>query len=830
MGWIMGEVIRKNQVLLIDDRHRDYQKDEITRIGSGESRLLFHGVGAGKTTQVLHAARSAYLSGHIERTFLFSTGAIIKGVWSREIEEWPLLKGLEYRHLHGTPDQRMAQLHAALKIPGAVIGISFDLIQWFQAHCGFALTDPFAVVFDEISVIRNPRGKRFRAAIQIAAAASIRVGMTGSPTPNRVSELFGPVALIDLGERFGTSITRFEQKVLVKYGRRPWQVRDRPEMREPILERIRGLSSTIRTEDVADLPEIIYRTIPVELPEDIRREVYNPMIGGHDTVFDRDIDEIAIGGALQQVCSGWRYDESGANAVHLHDAKIDAVTDVLDGLLADGHQVLCLYQWAEDRARLLDRFKGAVALDASADVANILERWNRGQVSLILSHPKCLHPSTEVLTEQRGWRRIVDVHDDDRVFDGVEFVSHGGCRYSGVKEVIEIFGMTMTPDHKLLIGDEWLEAAHVRDSGITAREASRGESVLPESACEVLLMRSGGRDQEAECCAGQQAFSSRVPLMPQGCFETPGPQDLAWHAGAGNQAQLQEFPPLRRCGAWCVERVAALREFLSRHGGLLRRGADSGAYRQLQRVLQGELSLGHEHGAAEQQVEQSVRGVSRAADAPGRAGACDRVQQDSFDLSNGKRDDSKRSCGIRSEQPLRAKQGPEVYQEPKRSEVYDLINCGPRHQFLIRNPDGLTFISHNSCAHGLNLQKAPRGGFVVWVSPSWSSELWEQANGRVYRPGATHAKAHVISIIVEDSIEETVRSVLWKKVSVQDAVRLALAEERARTKAPDLAALLKEARVQVQRSHPDRGGSPEAFHAAWSRYQSLKSRIEAEGL
>jgi hypothetical protein len=100
--------------------------------------------------------------------------------------------------------------------------------------------------------------------------------------------------------------------------------------------------------------------------------------------------------------------------------------------------------------------------------------------------------------------------------------------------------------------------------------------------------------------------------------------------------------------------------------------------------------------------------------------------------------------------------------------VYDLVACGPRHQFLIRNADGEAFISHNSAGHGLNLQHG--GSRMAWLSPSWSAELTEQAIARIYRPGQTqHVTIHVC--VAAGTVDEMKRDRVINKMSAQEAFK-----------------------------------------------------------
>ena len=42
-----------------------------------------------------------------------------------------------------------------------------------------------------------------------------------------------------------------------------------------------------------------------------------------------------------------------------------------------------------------------------------------------------------------------------------------------------------------------------------------------------------------------------------------------------------------------------------------------------------------------------------------------------------------------------------------------------------------------SAGHGLNLQKG--GSTIIWFGPTWSLELYQQTNARLYRQGQNQA-------------------------------------------------------------------------------------------
>lgn len=75
----------------------------------------------------------------------------------------------------------------------------------------------------------------------------------------------------------------------------------------------------------------------------------------------------------------------------------------------------------------------------------------------------CFAADTPVLTD-RGWVRIVDVQLMDRLWDGVEWVTHGGVLDQGIKDTISLHGIQVTPDHEVLTPEGWITAWDVLES------------------------------------------------------------------------------------------------------------------------------------------------------------------------------------------------------------------------------------------------------------------------------------------------------------------------------------------------------------------------------
>ena len=76
-----------------------------------------------------------------------------------------------------------------------------------------------------------------------------------------------------------------------------------------------------------------------------------------------------------------------------------------------------------------------------------------------------------------------------------------------------------------------------------------------------------------------------------------------------------------------------------------------------------------------------------------------------------------------------------------------------------------------SVAYGLNMQEG--GHIIVWFGPTWSLELYQQANARLLRQGQVNT-VFIHHILTEDTLDLKVMEALEKKDSVQESLLNAL--------------------------------------------------------
>ena len=85
-----------------------------------------------------------------------------------------------------------------------------------------------------------------------------------------------------------------------------------------------------------------------------------------------------------------------------------------------------------------------------------------------------------------------------------------------------------------------------------------------------------------------------------------------------------------------------------------------------------------------------------------------------------------------------------------------------------------------SAGHGLNLQYG--GSTLIWFSLTWSLELYQQTNGRLWRQGQSQTVV-IHHIITKGTIDERIMAVLRAKEKTQSALIAAVKADLDETEA-----------------------------------------------
>ena len=364
---------------------RPYQELAADFLFESDRAMILAPVGAGKTALTLTAMRDMLFEGVVQRFLVVAPKRVAESVWPTEIKLWA--PELSLSVVIGTPTQRVKALHANVQ----VVVATYDNLQWLSEQ-----TLRFdGIVFDELTRLKNPSGKRFKALFKVIDAMRIRWGLTGSFTSNGLEDVFGQCKVIDqtlLGRSKGAFLQQYFHCVNRDYG--DWE--PRADALPMVMERIRKATFVLDAGEYKDkLPplHIVEMRCAMEMTE------YKTMKKDFMVQFP-DAQAVAanagvVTGKLQQMSGGFVYDTTKKphptrpgkfivtqKPVWFSDHKFEA----LDDLLAENQHAntIIAYQYQEELAELQRRYPRAVTLDEPEAIA----RWNAGKIELLLVHPK----------------------------------------------------------------------------------------------------------------------------------------------------------------------------------------------------------------------------------------------------------------------------------------------------------------------------------------------------------------------------------------------------------------------------------------------------------
>ena len=307
---------------------------------------------------------------------------VAENTWSRETAKWEHLAHLRISKVMGTEKQRKA----ALLTSADIYVINRENVVWLVEEVGKRWPFP-VVVIDELSSFKSASAKRWKALRRVRGRIRRLIGLTGTPRPNGIEDLWPEVYLLDQGERLGRTIGAFRARYLTPEkmnGHIVYSYRPKEGAEAEVYDRIGDLCMSIRKEDVLSLPGQIYEDVELTPPPALLKQYKKFERDNVLECLDGD-GEIVAGTAaaltnkLLQFANGAIYDTDG-RAHHLHDVKLDALEEMLEE--AGGDPVLVLYAYKHDRDRIRERI-ACRDLDTSEDI----DAWNRGEIPVALAHP-----------------------------------------------------------------------------------------------------------------------------------------------------------------------------------------------------------------------------------------------------------------------------------------------------------------------------------------------------------------------------------------------------------------------------------------------------------
>lgn len=368
----------------------DYQAKGLEWIVEHPESALLWEMGLGKSVVTLTAIRNLIDSCDIETALVVAPKKVAETTWTTEAAKWDHLNSLRVAKVMGTEKQR----NEALAQPADVYVIGRDSFVWLVGKYKGIL--PFdMMVLDELTSFKNANSQRFRA-MRIARPSVKRVvGLTGTPAPNGLIDLWGQMYCIDQGKRLGKTLTKYRDTY---FDLRRWNnIIIRCDIKKNCDKIIKGLiediTLTMQAKDYLQLPDLLMHTVEVELSPSVMQG-YKEFEREKVLEFKRDHTEsstpdgIVVNSAaallnkLSQYSNGAVYDED-RNVHHIHDEKIDKLVELIEG--ANGSGVLVFYQFKHDITRIREALKG-YKVEVYEGEQQLLD-WNARKIDVLLAHP-----------------------------------------------------------------------------------------------------------------------------------------------------------------------------------------------------------------------------------------------------------------------------------------------------------------------------------------------------------------------------------------------------------------------------------------------------------
>lgn len=358
-----------------------YQEEAMAHLYKVRRSALWMPMGGGKTVTTLTALDNLSVVEDIFPALVLAPLRVARSTWPEEVKKWPHLSHLRVSVITGTPKQR----ERALAEEADIYCTNYDNLVWLRKALGDEW--PFkTVVADEFTRLKSYRirqgGSRARALGQVAHTHVSRfIGLTGTPAPNGVKDLWGQIWFLDQGERLGRTFSAFEQRWFRK-GYDGYSLVPYDHTQKEVEDKLRDICLTVQGLQV---DEPITSPVYVDLPP-MARKVYDEMEKEMFAVINDEGVEAANAAVRTQKClqlaNGALYVDEDGNWEAAHDAKLDALESIIEE--ANGAPVLVAYNFKHDLERLRRRFPKGRVLDADPDT---IKQWNAGRISLLFAHP-----------------------------------------------------------------------------------------------------------------------------------------------------------------------------------------------------------------------------------------------------------------------------------------------------------------------------------------------------------------------------------------------------------------------------------------------------------
>lgn len=377
-------------MLLTRNNLHNYQKACVDHIINTSHCGLFIEMGLGKTATTLTAI-SDLMNDYceIDSVLIIAPKRVAESVWQEEAEKWEHLKHLTFSKIIGTQQQRIEALNKKADIHI----ISRDNIAWLCALCGGSKLPFDMIVVDELSSFKSYKSQRFKSLKATQPYFKRFVGLTGTPAPNGLIDLWPQIYLMDRGERLGKTVTSYRNTYFnpgKTNGHIVYSYSLKGDAESLIYERIDDICISMKADDYLSMPMRTDNFIKLNLTPELKKqyddfekqkvlELINAEQGNAEISV---LNAASLSNKLLQFANGAIYDEN-RDVYEIHKVKIEALEEIIED--ANGKPVLVAWTYQHDRDRIMESLKQYKPRELKKQI-DILD-WNNGNVQVMLAHP-----------------------------------------------------------------------------------------------------------------------------------------------------------------------------------------------------------------------------------------------------------------------------------------------------------------------------------------------------------------------------------------------------------------------------------------------------------
>lgn len=378
---------------------------------------VFLDVGYGKTLTTLKAIDDL----KCRNVLIVAPKAIARTTWHKEVKKWnfnfncfSMMERIDPK----TGEKKELSLKQLIPLYEAICHTaknttnlfitSRDRIVHLAQWCLDNDNWPFdMIVCDEFQSFKGGKTKRTDAICTMAEHTYRLIGLTGTPMPNSIEDIWSEIKILDGGKRLGRYITHFRNKymhstMVVNGHAVGWKANYGAE--EEIFKKIADITISVKTD--LHLPPCTINDVPIQLSdEDLQRykkfassgifnleeiDQFAAFKSGEDYTKIAPANAAVLASKLLQIASGTVYDEHH-QVYEVHNQKLAMTQYLVDNT---GGPVLIAYHFACDKDRLLNTIKVGpdekiVWFDGSEKMQ---DAWNRGDYKVMLLQPaSCCH-------------------------------------------------------------------------------------------------------------------------------------------------------------------------------------------------------------------------------------------------------------------------------------------------------------------------------------------------------------------------------------------------------------------------------------------------------